>query len=70
MQYLIVAFDGTDGGAKERRLRARSSHIALGNEMVRSGECLYAAAILSRPGDMIGSVVVVDSRAETTLSRI
>jgi uncharacterized protein YciI len=60
MQYLIVAFDGRDGGAKQRRLMVRADHIALGDEMVRSDEKLYGVAILNEAGEMIGSVAVVD----------
>jgi uncharacterized protein len=60
MQFLIVAFDGTDGDAKQRRLDARAAHIALGDEMVASGEKLYGTAILNETGNMIGSVAVLD----------
>jgi uncharacterized protein YciI len=60
MQYLIIAFDGTDEGAKQRRLDARAAHIALGDDMVATGKQLYGVAILNDNGDMIGSAVVVD----------
>jgi uncharacterized protein YciI len=60
MQYLIMASDGTDAGATERRLAARPEHIALGDEMVESGEKLYGCAILDNAGAMIGSAVVLD----------
>jgi uncharacterized protein len=60
MQFLIVAFDGTDGGAKQRRLDSRAAHIALGDEMVASGEWLYGVAILNEASEMVGSAVVVD----------
>jgi uncharacterized protein YciI len=59
VQYLIVAFDGADPDANDRRLASRTAHIALGDEMVESGEKLYGCAILDDFGAMIGSAAVV-----------
>ncbi len=41
MQFAIIAFDGTDDGAVDRRLIVRDQHISLGNEMVKSGQALF-----------------------------
>ena len=60
MQFLIIAYDGTDDQASERRLRVREQHIAVGDEMVRTGKALFGAAILDSEGKMIGSMRVVD----------
>ncbi len=37
MQFTILAYDGTDSGAPERRLAARQAHLALGEEMLATG---------------------------------
>ncbi|MCO6005301.1 YciI family protein [Actinoallomurus purpureus] len=67
MQFLLVAYDGTDDQAIERRLRARAKHVALGDEMVASGQMLYGTAILDDHGKMIGSMVVLDFPAREDL---
>lgn len=60
MQFLLVAYDGTDDQALERRLRARAKHVALGDELVASGQMLYGTAILDDHDKMIGSMLVLD----------
>jgi uncharacterized protein YciI len=60
MQRVLIAYDGTDENAKQRRLAVREAHIALGDELVKSGEIKYGVAILDDDGEMIGSVVVMD----------
>ena len=60
MQFLITGYDGSDPEAQNRRQVARPAHITLGNEMRDRGELLYAVALLSDEGIMIGSVCVVD----------
>jgi len=66
MQFLLIAYDGKDDGALDRRLNARDQHIALGDTLVREGKMLYGSAILNDAGTMIGSMLVLDfpSRAE------
>lgn len=66
MQFLSIAFDGTDEGAAGRRLAAREAHIKLGGEMVAAGRMLFGSAILDDERRMIGSMLVLDfpSRAE------
>jgi uncharacterized protein YciI len=66
MQFLVIAYDGTDDGAPERRKRAREAHLKLGDELKASGNLLMAAAILDDQGNMIGSTLITEfkSRAE------
>ena len=66
MQFIIIAYDGTDEGALERRLAAREAHLKAGKEMFDNGKWLYGAAILNDDGKTIGSMVVCDfpSRSE------
>lgn len=59
MQFLVCGYDGADDEALERRLRARTDHIALGDKLVEQGKMLFGVALLD--GDrMTGSAVVVD----------
>lgn len=60
MQFLVMAKDGTDGGALERRQRTRPSHLESIQPLVDSGNVLVGGAILSDAGEMIGSMLLVD----------
>ena len=60
MQFLLIAHDGDDDDALNRRLQAREQHIALGDEMVANGSMLYGGALLDEQEKMIGSVLVLD----------
>ncbi len=60
MQFALIAFDGTDDGALERRLASRTAHLALSDEAVARGEQLMGAALLNESGAMSGSVMIVD----------
>lgn len=60
MQFLVVAHDGTDAGALERRLKVREAHLKSAQEMYDTGKWLYAAAILNDDGKMIGSMIVCE----------
>ncbi|MGA1072747.1 MAG: YciI family protein [Pseudohongiellaceae bacterium] len=66
MQFMIVAYDGTDEGALNRRLAVRDSHIAGAIELKYKGNLIAGGAILDDAGRMIGSTTYVDfeSRAE------
>ncbi len=60
MQFIVIAYDGTDQGALERRLAARDAHLKSAKEMFDGGKWLYAAGILNDDGKMIGSMIVCD----------
>ena len=66
MQFMIVAYDGTDQGALNRRLAVRDSHIAGAIELKNEGNLIAGGAILDDTGRMIGSTTYVEfeSRAE------
>lgn len=59
MQFMILAYDGTDPEAINRRLKVRPAHIALGDKMVASGQMLYGVALKEKEL-MIGSMMIVD----------
>ena len=43
MQFLVVAYDGTDEGALDRRMAVRKSHLKQAEEWYDKGKWLYAA---------------------------
>ena len=63
---MLVAYDGTDEGALNRRLAVRDSHIAGAIELKNKGNLIAGGAILDDTGRMIGSTTYVEfeSRAE------
>jgi uncharacterized protein YciI len=60
MQYLLLAYDGTDPGALQRRLDVREEHLNRISLLKKSGEFLFGGAILDDNGKMIGSMIVYD----------
>jgi uncharacterized protein YciI len=60
MQFLVIARDGADEGALERRQQTRPAHLAGIGPLVESGNVLVGGAILSATGDMVGSMLLVE----------
>jgi uncharacterized protein len=60
MQFILIAYDGTDRDAPERRLKVREEHLEKIGDMKRTGEFLFGGAILDPEGKMIGSMIVYD----------
>jgi uncharacterized protein len=60
MQFLLTAYDGTDAGAPERRLKVRPEHLEKVEILRKSGEFLFGGAILDDKGQMIGSMIVYE----------
>lgn len=60
MQFLLLAYDGDDQGASERRMKVRAEHLEKIEILKRSGEFLFGGAILSDTGIMIGSMIVYE----------
>ena len=69
MQFLVLGYDGTDEGAKERRMKARPDHIAMGDKLLAEGNLWYAAALTNDAGEMIGSMYAVDFEDEEALNQ-
>ncbi len=65
MQFVVIAYDGTDAGARDRRLAARPAHLENARRMRKEGALLTGGAILDDRGAMIGSVLVVDFPSRT-----
>jgi uncharacterized protein len=60
MEFLLVAFDGTDSGALERRMKVREDHLNKIGLLKKSGNYKCGGAILDDAGKMIGSMIVYD----------
>jgi len=60
MQFLIMAYDGTDEDALDRRLAVREKHIENAHGMQLAGNLLFAGALLDDAGKMIGTMAAVD----------
>jgi uncharacterized protein YciI len=60
MQFLLVAFDGTDSGALERRMKARPEHLEKIAVLKKRGAFLFGGAILDENEKMIGSMIVYE----------
>jgi uncharacterized protein YciI len=60
MQFLLIAYDGTDPEAPERRLKVREEHLEKIGRLKKDKEFLFGGAILDDGGKMIGSMIVYD----------
>jgi uncharacterized protein len=60
MQFLLIAYDGTDPEAVQRRLKVREDHLGKIEYLKKAGEFLFGGAILDENGKMIGSMIVYD----------
>jgi uncharacterized protein YciI len=60
MQFLLIAYDGTDPDALDRRLKVRAAHFDKIDGLKKNGEFLFGGAILDEAGKMIGSMIVYE----------
>jgi uncharacterized protein len=58
MQFILIAYDGTDPDAENRRLNVRQEHLSKIVNWKERGEFIFGGAILSDEGKMIGSMVL------------
>ncbi|MDP6788491.1 MAG: YciI family protein [Rhodospirillales bacterium] len=66
MQFVVIAHDGTDAEAPERRRSAREAHLAGARRLKDADAIVTGGAVLDEAGAMTGSVLIVDfeTRAE------
>jgi uncharacterized protein YciI len=69
MEFVVIARDGTDEGAKDRRLATRPAHLNEIRPFVERGEVAIGGAILDDDGDMVGSVMLVEFPTRSDLDR-
>lgn len=67
MHFMIIAHDGKDAEALQRRLAARDAHLALSDEAVKRGEQILGAALLNEDERMAGSVMLVNFESREDL---
>jgi uncharacterized protein YciI len=60
MQFIVLAFDGTDAEAPARRQAARPAHLKMVEEATARGQQILGVAVLDDAGKMIGSLMVMD----------
>lgn len=60
MQFLVIARDGEDSEALNRRLKVREAHLAGARKLAADGRMVEGGAILDDDGKMVGSAVIVD----------
>lgn len=69
MQYLILAYDGTDPGALDRRLAVRPRHLEVARAMADAGTLREGGALLDEEGRMVGSMAIVEFADRADLDR-
>lgn len=67
LQYLIIAYDGTDTNAADRRMKVRPSHFDNARDLRRQNQFVTGGAILDDQGRMIGSMMVMQFETEDDL---
>ena len=60
MQFLVIAKDGTDPEAMDRRLAARPAHFERARKAKAVGELLIGGALLDEHNQMIGSSMYLE----------
>lgn len=60
MQFLLTAYDGTDAGALDRRMKSRPEHLEKISFVKKAGQFLCGGAILDDSGKMIGSMILYE----------
>ena len=60
MQFLLIAYDGTDAGALDRRMKSRPEHLEKISFVKKAGQFLCGGAILDNSGKMIGSMILYE----------
>ncbi|MBL7741360.1 MAG: hypothetical protein JNK14_19200 [Chitinophagaceae bacterium] len=66
-QYLVIAYDGTDAEALERRMNARPFHFEKARELKKYDQFVIGGAILNDKGEMTGSMMVVQFETDEEL---
>ncbi len=69
MHFVVIAYDGTDEQALERRMAVRPEHLKQAEKWHENGRWLYACGIENDKGDLIGSMIVCDFPSKTELQQ-
>ncbi len=63
-QYVIIARDGNDADALQRRMEARPNHLAGATALKANNQYIMGGAMLNEAGQMEGSVMIVQFETE------
>ena len=63
-QYVIIARDGNDEGAQDRRMTIRPLHLAGAAQLKANNNFVIGGAMLNAAGLMEGSVMIVQFETE------
>jgi len=70
MQFILIAYDGTDPGAPDRRMKSRPEHLEKISKVKKAGKFLCGGAILDEKGTMIGSMIIYEAEDKAELDRL
>ena len=60
MQFLVIAYDGKDEGALERRMSVRPKHLENMTKVKETGSVVCAGGIKDSDGRPIGSAMIME----------
>jgi uncharacterized protein len=63
-QFVIIAYDGDDANAQERRKTIRPLHLTGAKILKENNQFITGGAILNEAGEMTGSVMIVQFETE------
>jgi len=69
LQYVIIAHDGKDEDALERRKNMRPVHLAGVKKLKENNNFILGGAILDEEGNMCGSVMMVQFENENDFKK-
>jgi uncharacterized protein YciI len=70
MQFLLIAYDGSDTGAIDRRMISRPEHLEKIAVVKKAGQFLCGGAILDNEGTMIGSMILYEAENREALDKL
>ena len=68
VQYVVIAEDGNDAEALNRRMQARPAHLDGARNLKAKDQYVMGGAILDEEGTMRGSVMIVQFETDAALN--
>lgn len=70
MQFILIAYDRTDAGGLDRRMKSRPEHLEKISHVKKAGKFLCGGAILDNKEKMIGSMILYEAADRGELDSI
>ena len=70
MQFLLIAYDGTDSAALDRRMKSRAEHFEKIAHVKQAGKFICGGAILDDEEKMIGSMILYETENREELDKL